>query len=435
MEGESSASNEDRLKLSRIGETLMAYLKASTEMLKSTYSGIRDLAPPQMTDACFPTAFLFPDGILIRYDLQANPDLKVRVGLIPEQGTLAEWAPRLSESFVHCPVDADGYDPGDQAVTLTLSTMTPSGQHLGDLSKIRLFAAASLQRIPTEAVQRVQSRPIPLISVRNEFDLALLCQMASQAGSPGRQFVVRSRFRIPVGWEAIEVYPPYEPEGWEPNLASLWAETDLLAAAVRQNLQDAQLRAIDPNAQARKRMAELLTECRRLLEGPEEPVHQFIKTHPELLSPTHVRMWSKLALGKRATDFVFREPSGDYLLVELEQALHPLFRDDGQQRAELTHAVDQVMEWRRYLEDNLSTAQRELGLDGISSSPRCLIVMGRSASLTEGNRRKLMTLENATPRLKIMTFDDLLDNAKAAVENMLGPLWDPGPNAEVYFLS
>jgi hypothetical protein len=147
-----------------------------------------------------------------------------------------------------------------------------------------------------------------------------------------------------------------------------------------------------------------------------------------------MRAWSKLRLGSKVTDFVLRESTGDYILVELENPAQPLFRKDGQPSAELTHAVDQTTEWKRYLEDNLSYAQRELGLEGISSSPRRLVVMGRSAQLTEENRRKLVTMENDQPRLKIMTFDDLLTSAQAAFENLLGPLWDPGPNAEVYFL-
>jgi hypothetical protein len=334
----------------------------------------------------------------------------------------------------HRGAEAQEYDPGDQAVTLSLSKTTAAGQDREEIAKLRLFAMAPLRRAEMKGVQTDHKRPTALVSVRNEFDLTLVGEMVPETAGLGRRFVMRSRFRIPVGWEAIEVYAPYGAEVWKPDLAPLWAETDLLAAAARWNLQDAQFRAIDPNAEARRRMADLLTECRKLLEGPEEPLHQFIKAHPELLSPTHTRAWSKLPLGKRVTDFVFREPSGDYLLVELEQPSFVLFREDGQQRVELTHAVDQVMDWRQYLEDNLSTVQRELGLEGISSSPRCLIVIGRSASLNEENRRKLMTLENATPRVKIMTFDDLLANAKAAVENLLGPLWDPGPNAEVYFL-
>jgi antiviral defense system Shedu protein SduA len=243
-----------------------------------------------------------------------------------------------------------------------------------------------------------------------------------------------SRLRLPLGWEAIEIYPSYKPEIWDENLAALWAERDLLAAVARRNLRAEQFRNIDPNAQARKQKTQLLAAFANLLDGPEEPLHQFIKESPQLISPTYARVWSKLRLGARTTDFVLREPNGDYVLVELENPSFALFRKDGQQSAELTHAIDQVTDWKRYLEDNLSYAQRELGLEGISVSPRCLVVIGRSNSLSEENRRKIVAMENDRPRLKIVTYDDLQANAHAAFQNLLGPLWDPGPNAEVYFL-
>ena len=65
-------------------------------------------------------------------------------------------------------------------------------------------------------------------------------------------------------------------------------------------------------------MARVIADGQKLLDGPEEPLHQFVKINPEILCPTHYKVWSKLSLGKRDTDFVFRQPSGDYLLVELE---------------------------------------------------------------------------------------------------------------------
>src|SRR5581483_1644961 len=168
--------------------------------------------------------------------------------------------------------------------------------------------------------------------------------------------------------------------------------------------------------------------------GPEEPLHQFIKENPQLLLPTAVRSWSKLALGARVTDFVLRDASGDYLLVELEKPSHGLFGKKGKPRAALEHAIDQVVEWKRYLADNLSTVQRELGLSGISTNPRGLVVIGRSRSLTEDNRRNPTAIETDRPKLRIMTYDDLLATAKATYENILGPVWDAGPSAEVYFL-
>ncbi len=143
--------------------------------------------------------------------------------------------------------------------------------------------------------------------------------------------------------------------------------------------------------------------------------------------------WSKLRLGERVTDFVFREPANEYLLVELESPLRELFRKDGQQREELTHAFNQILDWRTYIEDNLRTVQDDLGLTKISSNPNSLIVIGRSLSLTEENRRKLVTLQNQIPKLRILTYDDLIQSTKALAENLFGPLDITGENIELYF--
>src|SRR5207249_11493452 len=129
------------------------------------------------------------------------------------------------------------------------------------------------------------NRPVPYVSVTNEFDFQLVGELLdeSEPMRPGRgqPFLLRSKMLLKVGWEAFEVYPPFDPKVWQSDLASTWAELDLLAAAARRNLHDQQLREIDPNAAARKQFTSLFNEFRLLLEGPEEPVQQFIKNHPE----------------------------------------------------------------------------------------------------------------------------------------------------------
>ena len=101
----------------------------------------------------------------------------------------------------------------------------------------------------------------------------------------------------------------------------------------------------------------------------------------------------------------------------------------------MKHAENQILDWKRYLEDNLATVQRELGLEGISSNPSSLVVIGRSRTLSPENRRKLVTKENSSPRTKILTYDDLLENTKTIVENLLGPLWIPQGNTQIYYPS
>ena len=97
------------------------------------------------------------------------------------------------------------------------------------------------------------------------------------------------------------------------------------------------------------------------------------------------------------------------------------------------NATGQIVDWKRYLEDNLQTVQRELGLDGITPNPNGLVVIGRSQSLLPRDRRKLRTMTNESPRLRVMTYDDVYENAKAVMENLLGPIWDTGGSTQIYY--
>src|SRR5260370_22170563 len=199
----------------------------------------------------------------------------------------------------------------------------------------------------------------------------------------------------------------------------MWAEHDILASVVANQFREGQFEALDPNASARREWSLLLKSYKDLLDSNperEEILQSFLRDNPALLCQTQVRAWSKLPLGARVTDFVFQEAAGDYVLVELEKSTHRLFLADGHLSSELNHACGQITDWKRYLEDNLPTVQRELGLTGISLNPKGLVVIGRSASLKSENRRKLVTLENERPKLKIITYDDVYDTAKAVVE-------------------
>ena len=77
----------------------------------------------------------------------------------------------------------------------------------------------------------------------------------------------------------------------------------------------------------------------------------------------------------------------------------------------------------------------ELGLIDISINPNSLVVIGRTHSLDSENRRSLTTIENQNPKLKIMTYDDIYDNAKAVIENLFGPIWENPGNTQIYYLN
>lgn len=418
------------------GEALFAYLKEAQNLLKGKYVGQKELAPPHMRVPCDIFVVRCKDGIFVRYDKQLEGRPTVRCAAMDQ--SLKDLAPMLSERLVHFPDDPSTYPLSDDGPAFILTMIDPDGK-VEEISRTHPVIFAKTTFPDDSEIPLPPARPPCLLSILNEFDMQMggfvepTDNPTKSEGKDVQQFIVHSRFRIPAGWEAIEVYPLLGDEYWNIELAPTWAELDLLAAIARRNLIGNSLTSLDNRGASRKVYAALLDEFEELLAGPEEPVHQFLKLHPELLCPTHDRFWSKLPFGDRVSDFVFREAYNDYQLVEIEAPHRLLFRKDGQQRAELTHAINQTAEWIEYIGNNKQKVEEELGLEGISTNPRSLVVIGRSESLTEENRLRLVTLQTQHSKLQILTYDDVIANARANLERLFGPLGIVAVNAELYF--
>jgi hypothetical protein len=138
-----------------------------------------------------------------------------------------------------------------------------------------------------------------------------------------------------------------------------------------------------------------------------------------------------MPFGGHDSDFVFREPYNDYRLVEIEAPYRRLFRKNGHPRHELTHAISQIGDWLQYIQDNKKAV--EIEFEGISVTPRTLVVIGRSSSLSEANRRTLTGMMAQTPKLTILTYDDLVERARANLERHFGPLSMRTQNLDIYY--
>ena len=95
--------------------------------------------------------------------------------------------------------------------------------------------------------------------------------------------------------------------------------------------------------------------------------------------------------------------------------------------------MGQIDDWLCYIQDNKAAVESELELHGISATPRTLVVIGRSASLTERDRRKLEVMRGQRPALSILTYDELIAKARANLERHLGPLSIRAQNCDLYF--
>ncbi|MDP3514514.1 MAG: DUF4263 domain-containing protein [Sulfuritalea sp.] len=414
-----------------------SYIKTAEDLVAANgkYSHLRDKIPEYMANPGNLLMAICTNGVVIRYEKKTDAARKWAVAVIP-QG-IAEVAALLSQNLVHIE-SLDTPHPTNEnfGVEFKLSVHSPSQGTSHDIAAARIWFQTKL--VPPQQVVTTGAKPYCLLSVRNQFDLELHGELCAESDitTPGQPFIARSTIRLIAGWECIEVFPGFTLDAWNVDFAPLWAEHDVLGAALIAQTKDTQLSALDPRASARRQYAALLADFKVLLDSNperEQLLQTFLENHPILLCPTHVRMWPKLPLGATITDFVFRDATQEYLLVELERSTLQLFRQDGHATADLTHAHGQIVDWKRYLEDNLQTVQRELGLAGITPNPHGLLVIGRSQSLLPKDRRKLQTMMNESPKLRIMTYDDVYENAKAVFENLLGPIWDTGGDTQIYY--
>lgn len=419
-----------------IAQTLREYRKAARQLIEGKYATSRAHAPPHLRLPCHILVLCCPDGVIVRYDLAGDEEMKVRSADIPDQ--LREAAPIFSEQVFHFPDDPSTYIPEHQGPGYQWTIADEKGA-VREVARLHPVIFASTEYPPDFQAPPPPARPTCLVSLHREFIMQMAGTLSStdaparSVAAPVDHFIARGIAPLAVGWQAIEIYPRLDESHWKPEFAPIWAELDLLTCVATANAEEASLMQLDGREGARNRYHQLLEELEGLLGGREEPAHQFLKAHPELISPTHDAMWSKHKFGSHVSDFVFREPPDDYVLVEIEAPHRKLFRKDGQPRAELTHAINQIDDWLVYVQDKGRSVDESLELPGIGSAPRCVVIIGRSADLSPENRRKLKVMESQRPRLAIQTYDDLLSRARTNLERLYGPLSMRGNGLKLYF--
>ncbi len=171
---------------------------------------------------------------------------------------------------------------------------------------------------------------------------------------------------------------------------------------------------------------EAFQEC--LKEAADErPVQSFLEAHPGLLvqlvhaSPRFLLPRQRLG-SEFIPDFIVGQHSSDgydWLVVELESPRLSFFTNAGDPRAQLTHAIRQVQDWRSWLQRNQNYASRNraesgLGLSDITANVPGIILMGRRALLdSDMNARRQQMASDL--RIRIHTYDHLLETARANV--------------------
>ncbi len=159
----------------------------------------------------------------------------------------------------------------------------------------------------------------------------------------------------------------------------------------------------------------------------EQPVQAFLETHPGLLvqllhaAPRFVLPRHRLG-AEFVPDFIIGEHSSDgynWLVVELESPRLSFFTNAGDPRAQLTHAIRQIQDWRTWLHRNQNYASRirtesGLGLTDITANVPGIILMGRRSLLdSETNARRRQMASDL--KIRIHTYDHLIESARASV--------------------
>ncbi len=151
---------------------------------------------------------------------------------------------------------------------------------------------------------------------------------------------------------------------------------------------------------------------------PERAYQEFLSTHPAFIDPLASSVVDRQVLGEVwKSDFVIRRLDNEYVFVEIEKPSDLPFTDYPQPSGSLSHAIGQVVNWFIWVEDNIAYAQSH-GFPGILN-PQAIIVIGRRPSLSLPQTRMLASLnELLLPRIKIVTYDDLLHSAHSILANM-----------------
>jgi hypothetical protein len=157
-----------------------------------------------------------------------------------------------------------------------------------------------------------------------------------------------------------------------------------------------------------------------LEEAPkkEKELHEFLFLNPVFLDPLAIEIRSKHELGDDfQTDFVVRRINNEYVLVEIEKSTDKIFTENVSFHSELTDSIKQVRDFQSWIADHIEYARSKLPE---IRRPEGLLVIGRRKNWTPQMIRSLDE-ENFSRRghIKIVTYDDLLEQAKVIYKNML----------------
>jgi hypothetical protein len=141
----------------------------------------------------------------------------------------------------------------------------------------------------------------------------------------------------------------------------------------------------------------------------EVPAHQFLVTpHCKEVIPH-----KPLGGYRFVPDFVVHRPDGDYHFVEIESPNSTIYKGQGQEpTAGFSHAIQQVEDWLRYIDQNLRTVQHEEGMLTIYK-PTGEVVIGREKHMGETAKTRFQFKRAESSRIVLKTYDMMVSEGFA----------------------
>lgn len=141
----------------------------------------------------------------------------------------------------------------------------------------------------------------------------------------------------------------------------------------------------------------------------EAPAHQF------LVTPHFWDLFPHRPLGgnRFIPDFVVHKPDGDYHFVEIESPNNPIYTGRGEETtAGFSHAIQQVEDWLRYIDQNLLTVRNEERMPTIYK-PTGEVVIGRDKHMGETAMTRFQFKRAENRRIVLKTYDMMITEGRA----------------------
>lgn len=160
----------------------------------------------------------------------------------------------------------------------------------------------------------------------------------------------------------------------------------------------------------------------------ENDIQRFLEENTELI-PTpfllnhHLHFNSIISKFKISdgliSDFAFLTKSSDFwnlVLVELEDPKKRLFTSNNEQikfHSDFNHAMDQITEWKGYIEQNSEEIRRRIDPIRVPLNDRPIrfkyvLIYGRNSEKENDHRRTRMFAQKTNDDVRVMTFDSLI---------------------------